>query len=612
MARIALSIISKGKGEEDKLDRALSSIYKHVDGIFVTLTEPRNLLKKAEDVCAKYGAIVSYEEAKWTADQKAVDWLKEFFGYEPNVKLGDKLFLFDKARNFNLSQITKDFAWFVWMDTDDVFIGGERLHDLADLSDKNNVEAVYFNYIYQAELDEQGNIKYRIIEHLRERLVRNNDHYKWISPIHETLIEQVPTRKTDVPDCEVLHLSTDRDRNDSLLRNLANLELAIYQTDGKDPRHIYYLAKVYYDMHTPEADNRAIALVRRYIEGDANGDHKSGWPEERMQAWNYLSELYRRINEHPNSMKSALNAMTEPCMPTPEVFLNLSMAHLINGQPKLALYWVKNAAGLPNEKSTLVRNEKDVQVKILEIIFNASVQLSKVDDAYAAAKKLIDMLPDEQTARDAFKFASELKEQRDMSMNVVRIAHHLETTGQHEKLQPLLAATPAIAQQTPFFAEMVRKITPPRIWADNEIAIFCGPGVTDWTPKQMIDPKASFIGGSEEAVIKLGKALTKQGYKVTVFNSPGPDEGNHDGVDYLSYVRFNPHDHYNIIVGWRQFPPSVKSKKRYFWAHDVIDSLQFPNEKLDEIDKVIVLSDYHRSLIPRIPDDKILLSSNGI
>lgn len=611
--KIALSMISKGRGEEKHLQQALASIAEHVDAIYLTFTEPKNLLTEALQIAKQFNAIVSYYPTKKVMDQKTVDWLTEFFGYAPHMKVDDKLFLFDDARNFNLSQIPKDFTWFVWMDTDDVFIGGENLHMLAQQAAKQNMEAVYFNYVYQAEFNEQGQVTGRLIEHLRERLIRNNDHFKWVAPIHETLIAQVPVTHTDIAACEVLHTASEKGRTGSLQRNLNNLEYAIFSSEGKDPRPVYYLAKALFDLNTPTEDDNAIHLILRYLNGDEKGEHKSGWPEERMQAWEYLAEIYRRKGQHNNALKCALNALTEPCEPKPDIFVSIALTHLIQGNNDLALFWVKNALQIPEQKTTLVKNPKDFQLRVLQVIFNASLNLNMVDEAWGAAVKMRDLAPNDPEAQRAYAFAQDLRDTRDMTMKVAQIADYLDKHGETHKIKALLQATPAIAEKTPFYADMVKKIIPPRSWADDEVAIFCGPGYTNWSPKQLTDPKGSFIGGSEEAVINLAKELQGEGWKVTVYNDPGADEGEFDGVKYVPHYTFNAMDKFNIVIGWRQFlPDDLVANKRYFWAHDILNGLEFTPERLEKLEKVIVLSDYHRKTIANVPDEKIMISSNGI
>lgn len=615
MKKIALSMISRGKGEEELLRRALTSIAPHVDGIFITLTSPTNQCGEAEKVCKEFGAVVSYNQALWTADEKTVSWLKEFFGYEPDMKTGDKLFIFDDARNFALSQIPKEYEWFLWMDSDDVFSGGEELHRLADLADEQDVEALYLNYLYQADFDEKGNIKHRIIDHYRERLIKNNGHFKWIAPIHETCIEQVPAKKTDVPDCEVIHLATQKDREKSLIRNLKNLELAIARTEGKDPRHIYYLAKAYFDQNTPERNVQTIPLMLRYLNGDEKGENKSGWPEERQQAWEYLSELYRRMGQINNSAKAVLNSFTEPSEPQPELFLSFALTCCMKSQWELALFWTKIATSVKQKKTTLVTNTRDLQARTLEIIYNASLNLAKVDEAWAAGRKLLDIFPEDQRVKDAFSFIDNLRDQRDMTAKISQIAAYLEKHGEGHKLIPLLQAVPTIAEETPFIQDIAQRVTPPKIWGEKEIMIYCGPGFTDWSPKQLSDPKGSFVGGSEEAVIRMSDALQKQGWQVTVYGSPGKDAGEHEGVQWLPYYKLNKKDEFNIVISWRQigfFDFDIKAKKKYLWNHDIQNAMEYTPERVAKIDKVFFLSKFHRSNVPSLPEEKVFLTSNGI
>lgn len=607
-------MISRGKGEEDRLRQALTSIAPHVDTIYITLTSPRNQLQEAEKVCQEFNAIVSYNEAKWIADEKTVSWLKQFFGYDPEMGVGDKLFIFDDARNYALSQIPKEIEWFVWMDADDVFRGGENLHKLAELGEKQNIEAFYFNYLYQAEF-ENGKIKHRIIDHLRERLVRNNGHFKWIAPIHETLIEQVPTQKTDVQDCEVIHLANHEDRIKSLTRNLKSLELAIARTKGEDPRHIYYLAKAYFDMNSPETDAKAVPLILRYLNGDEKGNHKSGWPEERQQAWEYLSELYRRMGQHSNSMKAVLNSFTEPSEPQPELFLSIALSCVMKQQYDLALFWVKMASHVPQKKTTLVTNQRDLQARTLEVIFNACLNTAKVDEAHAAATKLVEMFPEMESAQNAFKLIDGIKDQRDMTQKISQIAAYLDKSGEGHKIKALLEGAPAVTEETPFYQDLAQKVNPPRVWGENEIMIYCGPGFTDWSPKSLSDPKGSFVGGSEEAVIRMSAELQKLGWKVTVYGSPGDDQGDHDKVQWLPYYKFNKLDEFNVVISWRQigfFDLDIKAKKRYLWNHDLQNNLEYTPERVAKIDKAFFLSNFHRSNVPSLSEDKVFLTSNGI
>ena len=286
---IALTMIALGLGDEpEKMKRAISSVAPYVQAIFVTLTGPRKQMGPAEKVLKeiqnKYlkRVVISYEhdKSRWAVTQEQIDWLKEFLGWEPTSKVGDNIFLFDVARNYNMAQVTPEYKWLLWLDCDDIFRGGDKLKEVIDNANKEGVEAIYLNYLYEAEIKE-GKIVNVIIEHLRERILVNDGAYKWIAPIHETLIEQRPTKKKDYQDCDVLHLAEPEKRYQSLVRNMKTLEFSIYQTKGADPRPVYYYAKALYDMRSVETDRQATGLIAYYLH-DPN--HKSGWPEERAQA----------------------------------------------------------------------------------------------------------------------------------------------------------------------------------------------------------------------------------------------------------------------------------------------------------------------------------------
>jgi len=608
--KIALTMICKGTGKEPKrLDRALASVSPYVDGIYITLTSPKNKLAEAEKVCKKYNATISYYPDKWIATKEVVDWLTEYFGYKPHMKVGDELFRFDDARNFNMAQVPKEYDWMLWMDTDDIFRGGDKLKNLAEMASQQNIEAVYFNYLYQVELQD-NKIKNIIIEHLRERLVRNNGHFKWIAPIHETLIEQVPTNKTDSQDCDVVHLADTDDRVNSLTRNLNNLELSIYETKGKDPRHVYYLAKAFFDIRKPEYDEKCIPLIQNYL----YGEHKSGWPEERAQASEYLSEIYRRKGELNNAIKSCMNALIEQ-PENPTIMLNIAVTYIMKKEYERALFCVKQASNLPTPKTTLVHNPRDIQGMTLEVIYNASLQLGKIDAAYTAAHQMNELMPDNPDIENLVSFIDNLKTQRDITRMIVDLAEYLKKTGEYHKIKPLLASTPAIAEQTPFIADLRLKNNPPKYWGKNEIAIYCGPGFTPWSPKMLKDPGQNFIGGSEEAVIRMSRELAKLGWKVTVYADPMQDEGVHEGVTYLPYFKFNQLDHFNILIAWRQlglFDKDIKAKRKYVWCHDIQNPLEWTKERIEKIDKAFFLSKWHRQNVPDLPDEKLFITTNGI
>jgi len=357
-------------------------------------------------------------------------------------------------------------------------------------------------------------------------------------------------------------------------------------------------------------------LFENYIHGtkEYNGNNKSGWAEERSQCWEYLVEVYRQKGQLNNAIKSAHNALIEDER-FPSIYINLAMSYLLKKEWARALFWVKLAGKIPQPMTTLVVNPKDLAGRAMEVVYHAGLNLSNLDEAWAAAVKLKELHPDNKEICERVRFTEELRKQRKLTKYVVDLVNYLHLSGEHEKVRPLLQSVPNLIANNPIMSNIKKGELPPRIWNDNEIAIFCGPGFTTWSPRTLIRTnEAEFLGGSEEAVIYLSSQLQRLGWDVTIYADPGAEQGIYHGVKWLPYYEFNNRDNFNILVSWRQiglFAQDIKAKKKYVWCHDILNPLDFTKDKVDKITKVIVLSKAHRETIPNISDDKILISSNG-
>jgi len=157
------------------------------------------------------------------------------------------------------------------------------------------------------DLDENGNIRNVVIDHMRERIVRNDGTFKWVGMLHETLIEQRQENvmKVNNDECTVIHISSDGKRMDTNIeRNIRILEKQIQSESKKDPRTLIHLAKAYVDkgkMASEPGERKknfdlAMELFSGYLEGvgqpgSAEYQEGSGWPQERATAWAYVAEI---------------------------------------------------------------------------------------------------------------------------------------------------------------------------------------------------------------------------------------------------------------------------------------------------------------------------------
>jgi len=170
---------------------------------------------------------------------------------------------------------------------------------------------------------------------------------------------------------------------------------------------------------------------------------------------------------------------------------------------------------------------------------------------------------------------------------------------------------PENMRNLPFAWHMFNKHKNPRIWDSNEICYYATFGQAHfekWGPESL----KKGLGGSETAVIRLAKEWAKLGWKVTVYCDCGKEEGEHDGVTYLPYFKFNHRDSFNIFINWRSthLAGKIKAKKFVVDLHDLMAEDMVKN--FDRYDKLFVKSEFHRSLALNVPDEKVMVVSNGI
>lgn len=581
MPKIALALIVKDDTESSELKRCLNSVAKWVDAIYITGT--KNPQKEIKRVCKEYGAQWSWFE-----------WIKDF----------------SAARNFNFSQVPPEYDWILWMDTDDVLHGGENLRRVVEEAENAKVKAVFARYLYQVELDEKGGIKDILIEHLRERLIKNDNTYSWVAPIHETLIARSPAGQTDTQAFIVVHLAPLEAMEKSMYRNIEILEEEVMR-NPTDPRPIYYLAKAYFDVRTPElvyeplgngADSLTVELLKDYL-------RKSGWAEERAQAWEYLSMVHRERKEFKLAVVCLLESMAE-CPKFPSVYIQMALTYVMQRDWDKAMHWIKVATNTETPKTTLVVQPRDYKSMILEALFHIYLNTNNLDMTEKTISDLVDMIPTE-TNKQRWLDVKDWRKKNNLALYMAKLAQHLKDSGQFDRLRALVNSIPQEVDNVPAMVQLRNDFMPPRIWGGDEVAIFCGAGFEQWSPKSV----ARGIGGSEEAVINMGRELAKLGWKVTVFADPREDEGEYDGVKYVPHYHINWRDRFNIFVSWRQiqvFDLPLNANKMYLWNHDIQNPLTYTPERVSKIDGVMFLSKWHRQNVPQLDESKVMYTANGI
>lgn len=614
-ARLHLNMILKEDEPVEMVRRSIESVQKYVDDAYITVTYKDSEPKDSELVKYLQGEGFHVSFFKWIKD-------------------------FAAARNFAMEQAPhgpKEFIY--WHDADDILRGAENLPKLVEDAIKMNVAAWYFQYWYNVDLDENGDVREILVNHKRERIIRNDHSFKWVSKLHEILIEQRTenVQKLAIPSetAVVIHLSNPDRTDKNIDRNIEILEAQAAEENHKDPRTLIYLARSYYDKGKMTEDpvqrkiffDLALVLFNEYLEGSGTPGESgyregSGWREERGTAWASVAEIAIMMGNLDIAAQAYESAIHE-AYEFPNYYVDLASVYTMKGDLKRAKHWLKLGSEIDEPNTTIITTPRDMKLRALEVDYEIAVNEGQFDRALQDLEMMKEINPKVEEYTKRIEQVKNLDKSNKAAQSLVFLGKFLETeepeTTKAEKLELLVKAIPQSVENEPFASEMQHIFLPPKNWEDDEIAILCGPGFEEWSPKSL----TTGIGGSEKAVIYMSQELKKLGWKVTVYANPGKEAGMHDGVNYLSWHKLNPKDRFNVLILWRSigfvdFNP--KAKFTMVWMHDVPNNPDFTEERVDKVNKIAVLSEFHKSLLrldkggvfEEMPASKLFLTANGI
>ena len=133
------------------------------------------------------------------------------------------------------------------------------------------------------------------------------------------------------------------------------------------------------------------------------------------------------------------------------------------------------------------------------------------------------------------------------------------------------------------------------------------------------------MGGSEEAAYFMAHEMAALGYRVTVYNEVRSEEAGEDPRN--ANVIWRRHEEYDadappdVFVAWRYhislglavlWPAKPRPKKVFLWLQDAVTGASFTREMCEEIDGIMVLSEFHKRLLPEVCRSKGRVTPNGI
>ncbi len=574
----------------DSLRRCLDNISPYVDEIILGV-HPKHVKEAQRLRYPHLKIIVQPKEAFASLSEKDREYLKEF-GVEPTK--GYKVFKFDIARQATFDASDKE-SWKLWLDDDDIIDRPELIKPNIDKAISEKVKALIVNYAY--ELDNHGS---SLADHWRTRIIAPDAGFYWKGVIHEDLLSEINPPMAQTYDFQVLHLSPQENRVANMERNAIAILKELHDAEIPDPRLIYYLGLSMQSMGRTE---QAVSLMKEFV-------GISGWDEQRYDAHLWIGRELNKLGRPKEALNAFMDAIKEKPDYPMAYFAIAELYHDLD-EHKKSIHWAEMGFKKPFPTTPLMVNPRHLDVIPLMFLADSCFNLGKINEALAAMKKVEQFYPEDADVQDELEKYQEIRDQMDVSKAFINICKYLEKIGETDRLLPLLGAIPAKLEDAPAMVELSKKVVGPKKWTENSVAIYCPFSWEEWYPGTL----ETGIGGSEEAVIRLSKELTKKGYNVVVYGNPGKNRGDYDGVLYLNSWEIDFDDFFNIFIGWRSpriFSTPVCAKRKYLWLHDVHKPEEFTKGILDNLTKVIVLSKYHRNLFPTIPEKKILYSANGI
>ena len=577
--RIALAVICKGSNDEAKLlDRCLESVAPYVDGIFITRTqlpdEPKNY--KVAKVARKYKAKLS--DFEWVYD-------------------------FSKARNFNFSQVPKDFTHIMWTDADDIWRGLENLKQT--IKDHPHTDGFGFWYLY--DWDE---FKLPTVVHRKTMVVRNDGCTTWVGALHEDLME---TRGLDihlVEGIERLHLTYKERADNAAQRNLVIASKTA--ATSTDPRDSWNLANAFYSVGDMPNARKA---YEQFLED-------TGSDEEKYLALMRVSETCKD-NGAVEYLQRAIGL--RPSLPD----AYFQMAYYYYNQSnwdKAEEYCLTGLRKRPQIHRSIVFNPRDYDYNPMMLLAKIYYNKNRPDLMLPLLEGCLKIYPNDERLKTLVKDGKEEKDALEKALHAIEKLETLEGEELRkaiDKLDPEIRSHPAVCA--------IRNMNFVKTESSGkDLVIYCGNTVHQWNPELF---KTKGFGGSEEAVVHLAREWAKLGWNVTVYNNcghkvvqevigggviygghPTKERINKIKVTYRPFWEWNYRDKQDITILWRWSKPldfAINSTKIFVDVHDVVPQGEFNEQRLKKVDKVFVKTQFHRSLFPNVPDEKIEVIPNG-
>ena len=577
--KLALAMIVKPSDSEALiLERALSNMAPHVDGVFITQAGKKPN-KAVSNVIKEYGGVESFFE--WVDD-------------------------FSAARNYNFSQVPQEYDYILWADADDVYRG---LETLKGWMKKKEMDVYGMWYLY--DFDEYNQ---PTVVHKKTMVVRNDGCVTWAGRLHEDFIPKRTLESAMIPSfrdngVDRIHLKESDAINEAKERNVHISEVEV-DNNPNDPRSHWNVANSY--IGNAQYDE-AISAFTTFLETSQSD-------EEKYLATVRTASAYFAKGES-NKAIEALQRAVGMKPDYPDAYYQLGFVFFERKEwDNAERYTLAGLTKKPPYNTVIVYNPRDYDYNPMMMLAKIYFNKSRPDLALPMLQGCLKIYPDNEQIKS---LVAEMEKEKEAMVAGIKVADKLRGyktdkafLRYYEKLDPEIKENPAV--QLAHNQRFVKTES-----SGKDVYIYCYNTTEVWHAGLF---KTKGFGGSEEAVVNLADKWAEAGYNVTVYNNCGADvvytkgyntvDKPGDGVvTYRPYFMFNTRDVVDYLILWRT-PGLARfdlgAKKVFVDVHDVIPAGDFTPKVLNRIDGVFVKSDFHRSLFPNVPDEKVAIIPNGI
>jgi len=570
-------------------------------------------------LCLQWGAkVIKADHLRKDLGALVREWLPEHAETFAKDRQFDQgcLLNFAEARQIALEASKHDAIF--WIDADDTYKEEMRGQFRAWVDQMwGRLDSFFMNYYYAFD-----QVDGQLITLLKRERVVDRRNYVWLGRCHETLCPKpgVKIRGAGFNHAwngGIFHTDGRKEnvfgdiRNYCIIRKEMEEDLAA----GREPdvRSIFYLGNA----------SRGLGHFSETLQMYAKTLQLSGSRDDRFSAAYYSAVVYLDPR-YANPFQA--RRMAYRCLDInpgdPRTYYLMARIFSLMGRHEDALHWFRCGRGLRMTEN-MVHSYDPEHTESLPLL-----------TALADAKEMYN-------AELVTEIANELKKgrgQRHKDIQAIiqsaenwirgmRLIESLKVVAQNtaaaRAIEPAIALR-ELVQGLPAIPEELEKAgigkieTPdPRPTAPNGPIDILGTATDEaWGP---LSTKTG-IGGSEKMVLLMAPLLQARGFNVTVYASVPREQRGVDletGVRYEDLSSFDQDLPRKHLILWRNYgaAPVLRSKvcgKLICWFHDVMSHHTFSPEVIAAVDQFWVLSRYHRTTVPGIPEAKIRYTRNGI